>query len=195
MIWEDKLRDRLNKMPLAAKDGNHIPLCIKVATRGSCYHRQHSPEAYKLIDQYLSKHSQGAKYTFEEHESGPEILIVLDLAAKGLGFAKSIIDLLVVLIKSGHEGMRRGDMVQSSLEIIVRGFDEKGTVKEEKILRFNSDVEIDKKVIEEALGKGVKAFLSPQKKISSKKSKNVVELILFSASAGLVVADAAFPDV
>ena len=172
MTWEGQFKDRLEKyLSLAGKDKKHIPLSIKVRPESGCYHRQHSPEAYKLIDQYLSKHSKSAEYTFEEHESGPELLIVLDLAAKGLGFAKSIIDLLVVLIKSRYEGMRRGDSRDASLEIIVRGFDEKGTVQQENILRFNSDAAIDKKIIEKALGRGVKKFLSAQKKILPKKLK------------------------
>jgi len=51
-------------------------ISIKVRVTGGCFHREHSPRAYGLIDQYLTKQpSVGSEIGFEEHESGPEILI------------------------------------------------------------------------------------------------------------------------
>jgi len=48
---------------------------IKVRVTSGCFHREHSPRAYELIDRSLAKLSgSDDSFAFEEHESGPEIL-------------------------------------------------------------------------------------------------------------------------
>lgn len=54
---------------------------IKVCVVSGCFHREHSPRAYELIDRGLAKRSN-ASFAFEEHESGPEILVYLAVTAE-----------------------------------------------------------------------------------------------------------------
>jgi len=45
---------------------------IKLRVAGGCFHREHSPHAYSLIDKHLDALPPGKReFRFEEHESGP----------------------------------------------------------------------------------------------------------------------------
>lgn len=64
-------------------------MSIKVRVQASCFHPEHSPEAYRLIDDYTATADlSDVHFQFEEHESGPEILVYLAVAAAGLELAK-----------------------------------------------------------------------------------------------------------
>ena len=79
-----------------------------------CFHREHSPCAYELIDSYLSRST--AESEIEEHESGPELLVYLAVATAGLTLAKSIIDLVTSIIKARSEGVK-SDRLKRPLRI------------------------------------------------------------------------------
>ncbi len=51
--------------------GPGIPVSVKVRVIGGCFHREHSPHAYRLIDTALDDPGLGSDVEFHEHESGP----------------------------------------------------------------------------------------------------------------------------
>jgi hypothetical protein len=107
--WQSEFRKRMQRFG-SAKPGGFVPVSIKVRVASGCFHREHSPQAYRLIDNYLArKDLSDLHFQFEEHESGPEILVYLTLTATGLGFAKSIIEFITAIIKARSEGIKRGD--------------------------------------------------------------------------------------
>jgi len=115
------------------------PISIKIRPSGGCFHREHSPIAYQIIDEYLYSH-QSSDFVFEEHESGPELLVFLAFATAGMSLTANIINLVTAIIKARSEGIHRGDHRDAPLELIVRGFDEYGNLREEiniQLLRFN----------------------------------------------------------
>ena len=95
------------------------PLDILVLS--GCFHREHSARAYELIDADLRKLSPTQTHlVFEEHESGPEILVYVSLVAAGLGLAAQVINLIAAIIKARSEGIKKGDHPSDPLHLIVR---------------------------------------------------------------------------
>lgn len=139
-----------------------VPVSIKVRISSGCFHREHSPQAYRLIDDYLAKSDLSDVHCqFEEHESGPEILVYLAVTAAGLGFAKSVVELITAIIKARSEGIKQADRPSDPLELIVRGHTKDGAYFEEMVLRIPPEHTVNTKEIEDAL---VKCKLPTQKK-------------------------------
>lgn len=74
-----------------------MELSIKLRVVSGCFHGEHSPRAYELIDLHLVGSSPGLEYV--EHESGPELLAYLAVATAGITLAKSVIDLITAIIR------------------------------------------------------------------------------------------------
>jgi|SRR5581483_7635657 len=100
-----------------------MPVSIKVRVTSGCFHREHSPQAYVLIDEQLYSTPPDAPFSFEEHESGPELLVLLALATSGLSLAKSVVDLIIAIIQARREGIARGDTPADPVELIVPRMD------------------------------------------------------------------------
>jgi hypothetical protein len=137
-----------------------MPVSIKVRVTSGCFHREHSPAAYLLIDEHLAGvPASDGRFAFEEHESGPEILVFTALATAGVTLAKSVIDLVVAIIKARSEGRRKGDHPDAPLELIVRRSVSETKVEEELILRVSHDTPVQRSYIETALQDGLKRLL------------------------------------
>lgn len=151
MAWENEFRRRIENFHSSkVNKGDGIPISIKIKPSGGCFHREHSPLAYKIIDEYLLSHIS-SDFEFEEHESGPEILVYLAFATASISFSASIINLISNIIKARTQGVKRGDNRDSALELIVRGFDEDGILCEEKVLTIQTDENVSEELIERAL--------------------------------------------
>jgi hypothetical protein len=165
MTWENEFRHRIRSFEASpSAKGGGLSVSIKIRVMSGCYHREHSPNAYRVIDEYFRSHPS-AEFSFQEHESGPELLVYLSLGAAGISLTASVINLVTAIIKARSEGIKRGDRPSEPLELIVRGFDENGQLKEEKILKFTSQDPVSKKKIEGTLLNSVKLiFLKDQEK-------------------------------
>jgi hypothetical protein len=91
------------------------------------------------------------EFDFVEHESGPELLVFLAVATGGLGRAKSVIDLIAVILEARREGVKKGDHPSDPLELIVRRASDGDTLREETILRIGHDDPVDRAQIESLL--------------------------------------------
>jgi len=151
MTWEDEFRRRMNRFEGSLPTpGNGIPISIKIRVSGGCFHREHSPNAYRMIDEYLRSHPSD-DFSFEEHESGPELLVYLSLVTAGASLTANVINLVTAIIKARTDGIKRGDRPSEPLELVVRGFDEDGKLKEERILKIDSWHDVNGDLIEKAL--------------------------------------------
>lgn len=152
-MWKDTFRKRMFEFGKEAPTGNKmVPFSIKIRVTGGCFHREHSPSAYEIIDGYLSTLSKPDCYfRFEEHESGPEILVYLALATGGITLTASVINLIVTILKARSEGVKKGDRPHESLEIIIRRIQKDGEFIEEKIMRIGNTDLIDKEKIRKEL--------------------------------------------
>lgn len=151
MNWENEFRLRMAKFKRGLPfSENTIDLSIKIRVVSGCYHREHSPNAYQIIDEYLHA-NPSLDYAIEEHESGPELLVWLALTTAGINITANVINLVTAIIKARTEGIKRGDRPNQPLELIVRGFDDNGQLWEEKVLRIDSWHEVNRDLIEKTL--------------------------------------------
>ena len=103
-----------------------------------------------MIDEYLHSHPPD-DLAFEEHESGPELLVYLSLITAGVSLTANVINFVTAIIKARTEGIKRGDRPSETLELVIRGFDEDGKLKEEKVLKIDSWHDVSEDLIEKAL--------------------------------------------
>jgi len=164
--WNNVFRDRMRGFEIKhPHSDNEIPVSIKVRVISGCFHREHSPYAYKIIDDYLSCIPADERdFIFEEHESGPEILVFLAVTTAGLTLAKSVVDLITAIVKARSESVMKGDHPQAPVELIVRRFDKTGEIREEKVLHFNYSDPINPGEIERKLTESTKQLLSDNSK-------------------------------
>jgi len=138
-----------------------IAISAKIRVTSGCFHREHSPRAYELIDSYLRRST--AEFELEEHESGPELLVYLAVASAGLTLAKSVIDLITSIIKARSEGVKKGDGPNDPLELIVRRVDDDSGFREETVLRIGHNDPADPDLIERQVAKALKRLLPEPK--------------------------------
>jgi hypothetical protein len=170
MTWEDEFRMRMERFhPFSPEEDRGIPISIKIRPTGGCFHREHSPIAYRIIDEYLHSHPSG-DFVFEEHESGPELLVYLAFATASMSLAANVINFVTAIIKARKDGVQHGDHRNAPLELIVRGFDEDGKLREERALTIDSLENISEDLIEKALLTTTsKMFPNKKKKIGANK--------------------------
>jgi hypothetical protein len=137
--------------------GNGQAVSIKVRVESGCFHREHSPEAYEIIDARLRRPPDHAEVI--EHESGPELLLYLAVTAGALSLAKSVIELVTEIFKARAAGIKKGDHPNDPLVLIVRRVDDKNEYREDAILRIGHSDAVDSGVIEKELTAAIKGIL------------------------------------
>ncbi|SPF41422.1 hypothetical protein SBDP1_340001 [Syntrophobacter sp. SbD1] len=129
-----------------------------------CFHREHSPHAFEIIDrQLLAIPMTDQEFSFEEHESGPELLVYLAMTTAGITLAKSVIDLIITIIKARAKGVKKGDTRSAPIELIVRRVEKDGEIREEMVLRIGHNDPINPQDIEERLKDAAEKVLRTDK--------------------------------
>jgi len=150
--WEHEFRQRMKHFREGRESG--IELSIKIRVTSGCFHREHSPEAYRIIDNYMRSHPSDT-FCLEEHESGPEVLVYFALATAGITLAKSVVDLIATIIKARADGIRKGDSPCHPLVVIVRGVDVNDRFHEEEVMQIDSHAPPSIKAIEDSLSEAI----------------------------------------
>jgi hypothetical protein len=159
--WREIFRNRMRHFEARGEPRpGEATVSIKVRVSSGCFHREHSPRAYELIDKSLSELAdRDATFGFEEHESGPEILAFVALTTVGLGLAASVINLITAIIKARSEGIRKDDRPSEPLEVIVRRVHADNEFREETVLRVGHRDAIDETNIEQRLTGALRKLL------------------------------------
>jgi hypothetical protein len=95
-----------------------------------------------------------------------KLLVFVAAATAGISLAKSIIDLIVAIIKARSEGIKKGDHPQEPLELIVRRAEKNGQLKEEIVLRIGHHDEIKPDMLEKRLKESLSLLLKKKKRNS-----------------------------
>jgi hypothetical protein len=148
--WQTEFRQRMAVFRSNSNDSNKFAISIKIRVTSGCFHREHSPRAYELIDRY-QRSEQITDAVIEEHESGPEVLAWVVLTTSGISLAAAVINLVAAIIKARSQGITKGDHPSDPLELIVRGHSTKGAFFEETLLRIPSGHPVDAKEVEKVL--------------------------------------------
>lgn len=157
--WVDQFRRRIRDFG-APMPGDGCAISIKVRVTSGCFHREHSPRAYAIIDDYMASREWGAT-RIEEHESGPELLLWLAAGTATITLTKSVIDLVTAIIKARSDGIRQGDRPADPLELIVRNVGPDGRVTEERVLRIHRNDNVDAVAVGTALNQAASRLLQP----------------------------------
>jgi hypothetical protein len=129
----------------ARHQGAGVSVSIKVRVVAGCFHREHSPHAYELIDQQLSP---SPDYEYREHENGPELLTWI---TDGFTIAAAVTPAVIAIVKARRSGVEHGDKPREPIELIVRRVDDADGVREETILRLDNADSIDPDAIKALL--------------------------------------------
>jgi len=160
MAWESEFTERMRAFD-AVQPRDGMSLSLKVRVTSGCFHREHSPRGYALINQHLVSVPRDTwQFEFVEHESGPELLVSFALATAGLGLAKSVIDLVVAIIQARSDGVRDGDHPSDPTELLVRRIDDGDTFREEIVLRIDRRDVVERAEIEALLEAAVARLAS-----------------------------------
>jgi hypothetical protein len=160
MNWTNEFKNRIQDFEGQFNEKESFALSIKIRVTSGCFHREHSPEAYKIIDNEIRQLDlKKERIGLIEHESGPEILVYLALTAAAIQLSASVIDLIRSIIEGRRKGIEKGDHPHDDLHLIVRGFNKKGDLKDETILTIKHFDKIDKKQIKELIEKSVNKTL------------------------------------
>ncbi len=132
------------------------PVAIKIRVDFGCFHREHSPIAYSLIDQELSRIPEDERrFDFIEHESGPEIIAWIALGTASITLAKSLIDLITAIINARAKGREAGDRPYGKLLLIVRDTYRTDSSTEEFVMEIYDKEMVSSKQVKDAIEKGI----------------------------------------
>ena len=159
--WRSEFGARMRAFELTStRRAGEVPVSLKVRVVSGCFHREHSPHAYILIDNQLASRAlPQCEFEFVEHESGPELLVFVALATAGATLAKSIIDLIVAIIKARSVGIEKGDRPSDPLEVIVRRVGDDEKFAEETVLRVGHADAISGEELQARIEAAVKRLL------------------------------------
>ena len=163
--WGKAFQERMAGFAQRHNKQRGVPVSIKVRVISGCFHQQHSPRAYEIIDKALAR--DNTEFEYVPHESGPELLVYVALGTAGITLAKSVIDLITTIIKARADGIKKGDQPSYPLEVIVRRIDEVRQVKEEVVLRTDHHEPVDVNVIERCLGEALQRLTDAHRKDDS----------------------------
>ena len=164
MSWQNQFKNRIDDFENHFKNGPGVAISIKIRVDSGCFHRDCSPKAYSIIDDELKNFDpKKEKAVLIEHESGPEILVYLTIISGSISLTTAIINIVTAIINARKKGIELGDRPNHSINLIIRNFDKKGNIKEEKILTIDRSSSIDKKILKDHLEKGIKKLLEDKK--------------------------------
>ena len=142
---EDKFRKSIDRAIALMKSPNEYEnyISIKLSPPSGCCCSHCWPETWLKINQTIAPfgpvghegdaliENNGDKFVLEQHESGPEIIAYLALVTVPLTFVKSIIDLIVIIIKGlSKEHRKQLPHIKISKRQIIRGNIEEETLME-----------------------------------------------------------------
>ena len=151
--WKRDFRNRMEAFAASTQSAGEV-VSIKVRVDSGCFHREHSPRAYGIIDEHL-RANQSDDWRFEEHESGPELLVWVAAATSTVTLAASVLNLVSTIIKARSDGIARGDSAHAPIELVVRKVVSVEKVREETVLRLFPHDPAEPKQIEVALTDGL----------------------------------------
>lgn len=160
-LWPNEFRERMRTFEGRRKPHpGEAAVSIKLRVNSGCFHREHSPHAYEMIDQKLRKLAKtDTELTLQEHETGPEVLAYILLATAGLSLAKEVVGLITEIVKARNEGIERGDRANEPLHLVVRRVHDKDGIRDEQVLTIGHTDTIDEEELRKKLNASIRKLL------------------------------------
>ncbi len=160
MSWDREFIIRLEKFAEEVPGPpGAVPVSIKVRVTGGCFHREHSPIAYEMIDKAVDSVGPDARsLRLVPHENGLEIISWVEHVVELMG---SVILLVTAILHARAEGIRRGDRPAEPVELVVRKEASYGGVRELTLARLSRNDPVVKKDIERLVKEGLANIAQP----------------------------------
>jgi len=168
--WPGVFRARMGRFEMRRPpQQGAVAISIKVRVVSGCFHSSCSPHAYEIVHEQLRAAScSEPEFAFEEHESGPEILVYV---AAGISLATSIVNLVTTIIKARSDGVKKGDRPSEPVELVVRRIVGSDSIQDEVVLRFDHTDSVGAKVIEQHLNEAKDRLLGVPTKESNSNAR------------------------
>ena len=137
-----------------------VPVSIKVREVGRELDTRDMDQVYETIGRFLEHYRKDSDFEVIKHESGPEILVYCAVATAGMTLAKSVIDLIAVILKARSDNVKKGHRPLQPVELIVRRTDDSRGISEETVLKLGPAAKVDRKTIEQKLKKPLSKLIS-----------------------------------
>lgn len=159
--WPNDFRERMQRFEGRRKrHQGEVAVSIKLRVNSGCFHREHSPHAYEIIDEKLRTLAKtDTELVFQEHETGPEVLAYVLLATAALSLAKEVVGLITAIVTARSEGVKKGDHPNDPLHLIVRRVHDKEGVRDEKVLTIGHTHTIGEDELQEQLTASLRKLL------------------------------------
>jgi hypothetical protein len=159
--WPNDFRERMQRFEGRREPHpGEVAVSIKLRVNSGCFHREHSPRAYEIIDERLRTLAKtDTELAFQEHETGPEVLAYVLLATAVLRLTKEVVGLITAVIKARSEGIKKGDHPNDPLHLIVRRVHDKEGVRDEQVLMIGHTHTVDKDELQERLTESLRKLL------------------------------------
>jgi hypothetical protein len=156
--WPHDFRERMQRFEGRREpQPGEVTVSIKLRVNSGCFHREHSPRAYQIIDERLRALAKAdTELAFQEHETGPEVLTYVLLATAGLSLVREVVGLITEVIKARSEGIKKGDHPRDPLHLIVRRVHEREGVRDEEVLLIGHTHAVDELEVLERLTTSVR---------------------------------------
>jgi hypothetical protein len=173
MPWITEFRNRMGRLAATLPPlRGEIPISIKVRVDSGCYSRGCCPFAFGIIDNRVHiLQRKRERFIFEEHETGPELLVYLAVTAAGLGLAKSVVELVTAIIKARSDGRKHGDRHDEPITLVVRHLQEGETFAEERLLTIQPNDQIASSMVGTLLLDGCRKLVPKGKPKNAKRAK------------------------
>lgn len=173
-LWLAKFDGRMKEFSAGRTQG--LALSVKVRVQTGCFHREHSPVAYDIIDAYLDKQQrEPVEFRLEPHETGPEFLVWMAYGTAVVSMVTALTSLITAVISARSQGIMRGDRSNSSLDIIVRYMSIHG-LTEISLLTVHPDSQFLKGELKGALTSALRSI-----SVSSNKTPPLTAAVVFAA--------------
>jgi hypothetical protein len=172
--WEKDFIERFDALErICRRPDGAAAASLKFRGSGGCFHREHSPHAFAIMDK---KKLEKDGIVLEDHESGPEYLIWIPVIVLGIGLADKIIGLVTTLLKARQEGAMKGDKRPANLDFIIRAELPSSGYREKLIITIEADKPFDeakaRTEIDALIDEWSKEEKRKQKKPKAKKKKS-----------------------
>ncbi len=159
---EDKLKKSIDRAIALLKTTSDYEkyISIKLSPSSGCCCSDCWPETWQIVNQTIApcgpiEHEgdalikrDGNIFVLEQHESGPEILVYLALATASATLAKSVIDLITIIIKGlSNEHRKQPAQIKIIKRCIIKGKAEEENLIEIDIpISKNTEKQLEEKI-------------------------------------------------
>ncbi len=150
--WIKEFRRRIQDFDAECPVGEGVSsVSIKIRPVSGCCCSSHSPEVCDLVRRHRFPTTKDDRFMVIEHESGPEILTLVQFTTAGLSLTAGVIALTTAILNARAKDRHKGDRSGGPVKVIVRTIRRDGEYREEDAIEVDCVDPVTEVEIEEIL--------------------------------------------